>query len=393
MASYKSYTIPAPNSALECQENDLQQTIENLPSNGGLVKVRFAGVCHTDIHYYEGGYTLSAGESLEFKDRPGLGYPKVPGHEVCGEVYALGTRVALDDSAAVKVGDLVCVFAWMGCDECEACSVEETAHCTGGSREMGISIDGGYAQFVVVPHFRYLLPLPAKVPMELGCTLSCGCLTAYTACKTAIANVPDLILKTAPCLRIAVIGLGGVGQWALKLLPLLVKEDLRYRNSRCTLHITGVDCDDARLDRFLENTSITDKFVFDRSKPSGVLAQELLGTSDGFFHSVIDFVNNPATFSFGNTTLRKFGVLIAVGLFGGSGEVCLPLLALQRQKIIGIQTGSLRDFKELLTFLNRLQNTVEGPSIIVYPLSECMKALNDLKEGRVKGRAVLKCFV
>ena len=231
MATWKSYVIPGPQEPMQSVEKSLDETIKSLPKKGGLVKVHYAGVCHSDLHYHEGSFKLSETEKLEFQTRPGFGYPKVPGHEISGEVYALGSEVGAGD-CSVAIGDKVCVFSWVGCDECLACSEGETGSCSGKRQEIGMCIDGGYAQFVVVPHVRHLLPLPSNVPMELACTLSCGCLTAYNACKTAIANIPDVVLRTSSTINVAIIGLGGLGQWALKAVSIAISK----QSSRKTTH-------------------------------------------------------------------------------------------------------------------------------------------------------------
>ena len=381
MAFYKSYFVPAPNGGLICKETSLKDTVDNIPEKGSIVKIEYAGVCHSDIHYYEGGYPLSQSETFEFAKRPGYGYPKVPGHEVSGVVYALGRSVP--PKCGIQIGDQVCVFAWMGCGKCVACDNDETAHCTGSGKDLGMSIDGGYAQYLVVPDYNNLVPFPSYLSMELGCTLSCGCLTAYNSCKTAIDNVSDVILKRSS-LKVAVIGLGGVGQWAMKLLPMLFQQ-------QSTFTVTGIDLDEIRLRSFVEAGDLNDMFVMQKTKPVEVLVEDMLAHAGTPFNVVMDFVNNPLSFKFGTRILGKWGVLVSVGLYGGSGEVCLPVLALKTQKIIGIHTGSLKEFKELVTILKDLKNPIKGPAITVYQLDDCMKALNDLKEGKISGRAVLKC--
>ena len=386
MANYKSYVIPEPNEALRCVEKNLEEAISNIPKKGSVVKIHCAGVCHTDLHYFEGGYSLSDTEVFEFKSRPSYCYPKVPGHEVSGEVYALGEAVPVD--CGIAVGDKVCVYPWMGCEDCIACEEGENGHCSIGGKELGFCIDGGYAQFAVVPHYRNLFPLPSNVSMELGSTLGCGCLTAYNACKTVVDSFSELmVFRCSSQLKIAVVGLGGVGQWALELLPMLLPQDQRNK-----LQITGFDIDPNRLEKFAKNGSIAGQIVLERSKPADVLVRETVERLAGStFHAVMDFVNNSTTFKLGNRILGKYGVLVAVGLFGGSGEVRLPPLAIMRQRIIGIQTGNRKSMQNLLKFLGDIEVPVKGPAIQVYQLSDCMQALKDLRDRKAEGRIILKC--
>lgn len=371
---------------MQCKERSLDNL--EIPANGGLVKVLYAGVCHSDIHYCEGEYKLSDNEQLQFFNRPGYAFPKVPGHEVCGVVAGLGSGVP--HSYGVSVGDRVCIFSWMGCGKCECCNNGDTDCCRSLRRqELGMVYDGGFSQYVVVPDYRTLLHTPDTIPSELACTLSCGCLTTYNACKTMLDNIPNVILKSVSELHVAVIGLGGLGQWCLKLLPLLIKS--RGLQPDC-LRITGIDVSDERLEPHYRSKSIASKFVIDGSKLIADIEKDILSNVKGApFHAVIDFVNNPLTFTTANRIILGHGVLVSVGLFGGSGEVRLPLLALKRHKIIGVQTGSLNSFRELLEFVGGIGNDLEGPSIDVYPLSECNEVIKELKKGKIRGRAILKC--
>ncbi len=383
MAFYKSYFIPAPNGGLHCRETSIQDTVDNVPDTGSIIKVQYAGVCHSDIHYYEGGYTLSENETLEFAARPGYGYPKVPGHEVSGIVHTLGGNVP--PGCGVCIGDKVCVFAWMGCGNCAMCDTDETSYCVGSHTELGMCIDGGYTQYLIVPHYKYILPVPSNISMELGCTLSCGCLTAYNACNVAIGNVPGVIMKNASSFKIALIGLGGVGQWAMKILPFLLSKCQQQPNFK----ITGIDIDQIRLNGFHKSGDLNDIFVMQKTKPINIQVGDILSNVETPFNVVIDFVNNPSSFKFGTGILGAGGVLVSIGLYGGTGEVCLPLLALKKQKIIGVQTGSLKEFKELITLLQ--DSNITGPTITMYQLDDCMQAMSDLKAGNIPGRAILKC--
>ena len=386
MAFYSSYFIPKPKTDLKHRECSLEETVSNIPKNGCLVKVHYAGVCHTDLHQLEGGYQLSDTEFMSFADRPGYGYPRVPGHEVSGVVYSLGADVCPNSS--VMVGDKVCVFAWMGCGSCSMCEIKQSSFCTGSSScELGMCIDGGYMQYVIVPHVKYVLPVPSNVSMELGCTLSCGCLTAYNASRAAICNIPEPFHKVSSQLKVCIIGLGGVGQWTAKLLPLVISQGKIHK-----LQITGIDVAEMKLDNLKRTGILGETFLIDKSKPVKAQAQGILASTGAGFHAVIDCVNNSATFELATLLLRNGGVLVSVGLFGGTGTISLPLLPLRRHKIIGIQTGSLKDFEDLLMFLESLEAPVEGPQLTIYSLEDCMKAVNDVKEGKMNGRALLKCI-
>ena len=379
--TFRSYFITSPGVDLQCLKINLDEIIANLSADGVLIKVCSAGVCHSDLHQWEGGYRLSETEEIRFSDRDGYGFPKVPGHEVSGTVYAFGKNVQ-----RLGIGDQVCIYAWMGCGVCEMCLNEEDCFCAGSANELGFCIDGGYAEYVLIPHHRYILPLPKSISMDLGATLSCSCLTAYNACKAVVSNIPEAFLNNSSVeLKVGVIGVGGLGQWALELLPLIVSQELCRK-----LSITGIDINREKLESLKTTGLIQNTFPIVQSLPIEKQAEELIARVDSPYHAVIDFVNDPKTFDLGVRLIGNGGVLVPVGLFGGTGTLQLPLVALKRRRIIGIHTGTLKEFKKVLKFVEANASSIKGPEITHYKLEDCTKALTDLKERKVTGRAVLK---
>src|ERR1700722_8976416 len=86
-----------------------------------LIKVKAAGVCHSDLHIGEGVYDLGHGRKpLSLKDR-GVSLPRTMGHETVGEVLAFGPDLEAGDKAELKVGDIALVYPWLGCGKCETC--------------------------------------------------------------------------------------------------------------------------------------------------------------------------------------------------------------------------------------------------------------------------------
>src|ERR1700732_1703174 len=86
-----------------------------------LIKVKAAGVCHSDLHIWEGGYDLGHGRKpLSLKDR-GINLPLTMGHETVGEVLAFGPDVKPSDQGDIKLGDVGLVYPWMGCGKNAGC--------------------------------------------------------------------------------------------------------------------------------------------------------------------------------------------------------------------------------------------------------------------------------
>src|SRR3984893_17541646 len=86
-----------------------------------LIKVKAAGVCHSDLHIWEGGYNLGHGRKpLSLKDR-GVSRPLRMGHETVGEVLGCGPDAQKDNKGGIKVGDIALVYPWIGCGQCATC--------------------------------------------------------------------------------------------------------------------------------------------------------------------------------------------------------------------------------------------------------------------------------
>jgi len=117
-----------------------------------VLRVLAAGVCHTDLHVWEGFYDLGGGKKAMLADR-GVRLPLTLGHETVGEVVAVGP-----DAAGVAVGQRRLVYPWIGCGKCGPCGRDEENLCA-APQYLGIFRPGGYGDHVRVPHPRYLLDL------------------------------------------------------------------------------------------------------------------------------------------------------------------------------------------------------------------------------------------
>ena len=386
---YTAFSITSSEEPLNCQKRSLEDAIANLPPLGALVRVQAAGVCHSDLHQWkEGGVRLSETEIFKYATRPCYGFPKIPGHEVAGRVHAFGSGVKPGDTEpSVNIGDRVSIYPWMGCGECASCNNRDDSYCTSKNRyELGMCIDGGYAEYVSIPHHKYLLPLPLDITSELGAMLGCSCLTAYSAVKSALSAIPSPLLSGLPSTCIAVIGIGGLGQWALALMPLLLPAQLK------NCYTVAVDTSYEKLEEAKRFDGICNTFLLDTSVSATEESNRFKTAHNNLrgFNAVLDFVNNPFTFEFSMEALGSGGVLAAVGLFGGTGSFALPLLTLKRLKIIGIQTGSRKEMQEVMNLVSSNVDRVKVPDLTFYRLEQCMEALNDLELGRIRGRAVLR---
>ena len=347
----KSAKIPGPNEPLVIDES------ENPKPHGTqvLIKVKSEGVCHSDLHLWEGGYDLGDGQFLKVTDR-GVKYPVTPGHEIVGTVQEIGENVS-----NVVVGDDVLVFPWMGCGECPACDTGNENLCD-TPKSMGLFQNGGYADHTLIPDSKYLAKLDGVDP-DAATSLACSGLTAYTAIKKANQNSPEFIV---------IVGAGGLG-----LMGVQIASEITKAKIICT------DLDDAKLETAKEMGA---HFTINSKDPKTV--QKILSLcNEKGADSVVDFVNAPPTVKTGLAVLRKRGNLVLVGLFGGSIELSLVTIPLKSIIIQGAYTGNYSDMVELLELARK---GVINPVISKrYSLDEAGTALEDLKARKIIGRAVI----
>ena len=347
----KSARIPGPNEPLEVIDLETPQPQDNQE----VVKVKAVGVCHSDLHLWEGGYDLGDGQFMKVTDR-GVKYPVTPGHEIVGTVEEMGSNVK-----DYSKGDEVLVYPWIGCGECPACKVGNENLCD-APKSLGVFQDGGYSDFALVPHYKYLAKLSGVDP-ESATSLACSALTAYNAIKKANANSPEFLV---------IIGAGGLGLMGVQIAHAIT-----------SAKIICVDFDDKKLETAKEMGA---DFVIN-SKDTETSQKIISICNEKGADSVVDFVNAPPTAKLGISVLRKRGNLVLVGLFGGSLELSLVTIPLKSITIQGAYTGNYNDMVELLDLTRK--GTINPKITKRYALSEANTALEDLKARKILGRAVI----
>jgi D-arabinose 1-dehydrogenase-like Zn-dependent alcohol dehydrogenase len=316
-----------------------------------LVRITRAGVCHSDLHIWEGYFDLGGGKRFYVKER-GCIPPFTLGHEPFGIVEALGPR-----AKGVKVGQKRIVYPWIGCGNCAVCKAGQDNYCVSGTRFLGVNRPGAYSTHVLIPHPRYLVDA-AGIDDAFAATLACSGLTAYSAS----AKLPAL----GPQDRVAVLGCGGLGLIGISVL-----------RAKGVKHIVGCDIDDAKLAAAAKqgakttvNTQVQDSI------------QKLQGIA-----AAIDFVGSPATAALGIAALRKGGRYVICGLYGGELVHPLPPIAQRAIGIIGSYVGNLQELKEVVALAKK--GKIKQTPVETRPAEEANRALEDLKAGRVVGRVVL----
>src|ERR1700756_5035951 len=326
-----------------------------------LIRVKAAGVCHSDLHIWEGGYELGHGRKpLSLKDR-GVSLPRTMGHETAGEIVAFGPDVTESDKHGLKIGTVALAYPWLGCGKCPTCLAGEENMCAVRPYALGVYCDGGYADHMTVPHPKYLIDLKGLDPVTAA-PYACSGVTTYSALRKVESDLGSPIV---------IFGAGGLGLMALSLLKAMGGKGAIV-----------VDIDAKKREAAERAGALA---AVDGKAPDA-LAQ-LAQKAGGPIRAVIDLVGNAQTTQLGFDCLTKGGKLVIVGLFGGGATWALPLIPIKAVTIQGSYVGNLRETKELLD----LVRTKKVPPIPVspMPLNKANDALVDLQKGRLFGRAIL----
>ena len=346
----KAAQITEPNKPLKISEIDT-------PTPTGkqvLVKVKAVGVCHSDLHLWEGGYDTGDG-FMKVTDR-GVKFPVIPGHEVVGTVAEIG-----DSVEGVNIGDDVLVYPWIGCGNCPTCEKGDTNLCE-APQSLGVFQDGGYAEYLLIPDYKFLAKI-SGIDLEGAASLACSGLTAYTAVKKAISNSPENIL---------IVGAGGLGLMGVQIAKAL-----------SSAKIICADLTDEKLQKAKEMGA--DHIV--NTKDSMASKNIMSICSEKGVDSIIDFVNAPSTVKLDLSIIRKRGNIVLVGLFGGAVDLPLVSIPLKAITIQGAYTGNYNDMIELLDLAKR--GVIKPIVSKRYSLDEVNTALEDLKNRKVIGRSVI----
>jgi propanol-preferring alcohol dehydrogenase len=320
-----------------------------------VLRVMAAGVCHSDLHIWDGYYDIGGGQKLQLLER-GIKLPLTMGHENVGEVVAVGP-----DAKGVSVGDVRLIHPWMGCGECKVCKRGDENLCVKPC-SVGIHRGGGFATHLLVPHPRYLFDIGSLSP-ERAAPLACSGVTAFGA----LDKLGDA-LKEEP---VVMIGAGGVGLMALALHAKMGGKSAIV-----------VDIDPAKREAAkLAGAS----HVIDGSAKDA--ADQVKAATGGGAWSVVDFVGAGPTVKLGVDATTKGGKVIVVGLFGGEVTVPTPFFPIKAMTIQGSYVGSLNEMAGLLDLV-KARGAPDVP-VATRPMDQVNAALNDLRVGKIIGRVVM----
>jgi uncharacterized zinc-type alcohol dehydrogenase-like protein len=300
------------------------------------VSVTHCGVCHTDIHAIDDYYGITT-------------FPFVPGHEIVGHVTATGPAVT-----SLKEGDRVGI-GWQGrsCGKCEWCLKGETQLCMEIEDTTVMVPYGGFSTSVIADS-RFVYPLPPTMPSEIAAVLMCAGVTVYSALQTYL---------TSPQLKVAILGVGGLGHLAIQFAHALGCE------------VTAISSTPTKKDQalgfgadyFIDTNDITNirKVYFS-------------------YDLVICTTNDGTNLNLLLNTIKKRGRLVMVG-FPDINLNSTNLVA-HDLSITGSLLGNPSTMQAMLSFAQEHGIT---PLVELMPMSQVNEALQKVKENKARYRIVL----
>ena len=336
MSIIKSYAASEAGAELELQEFDAG---ELLPEDVE-VKVEYCGICHSDLSMIDNEWGFSQ-------------YPLVPGHEVIGRVHALGSAA---QNKGLKVGQRVGIgWTARSCGHCDACISGNQVNCQEGSVPT-IMNRGGFADKIRA-NWQWAIPLPESIDIESAGPLLCGGITVFK---------PLLMHHVTATSRVGVIGIGGLGHIAIKLLHAMGCE------------VTAFSSNPSKKEEVLKMGA--DKVVNSRDP-------EALNALAGQFDLIINTVNVDLDW------MPYFQALAYGGNFHSVGAVMKPFqvpaftLISGDRSVSGSATGSPHELRSLMKLAGRAK---VQPQIELFPMSKIKEAIQHVRDGKARYRVVLK---
>jgi alcohol dehydrogenase, propanol-preferring len=313
-----------------------------LDSHEVLIEVEACGVCHSDLHVADGDWPQIV---------PITKRPLILGHEIAGRVVEKGKSVT-----DLEVGDHVGVpWVHWTCGECEFCREGNENLCV-KQQITGVTVDGGYAEFVKAPA-SHALKIPDGLSSIDAAPLFCAGVTVYRALRRA---------KIQPGQRLAVFGVGGLGHLAVQI------------GKGLGAIVTAIDVSEEKL---VHARALGASATLNAATANVV--KELRGAG---MHAALVTSAARKAYDTAFPCVRPGGTLLVVGL--PSESICFPpiVMAALEVRIQASSVGTRQDMREVLAMAAagkvRCQTTAR-------PLAEVNQVLDQLRRGQVAGRIVL----
>lgn len=312
-----------------------------------LVRVKAAGICHSDAHYRAG---VSPVRSL----------PLTLGHEVAGVVEETGSQV---DN--VKPGDRVCLHYMVTCGDCYYCSTGNEQFCTSGAM-IGKHRDGGYAEYISVPSGNGF-PLPDELSFEEGAVLMCSSATSFHALRKA---------EVKPGEAVVIFGVGGLGMSAIQLA-----------RAFGALDVYAVDVDEKKLE-------VAEGFgAVPVNARAGDPVEELRRLTGGRGVDVaLELVGLPLTMRQAVQSLAIFGRAVIAGITDRTFEIApYADLLMKEAQVIGASDHLAQELPLLLEMVRRQLLDLSPVITATIPLDA--EAINEVLDRLERGEAGVRTAI
>jgi 2-desacetyl-2-hydroxyethyl bacteriochlorophyllide A dehydrogenase len=302
-----------------------------------LVRIKAAGICHSDVHYRAGVAPVR--------------YPLTLGHEVAGVIEEAGS-----DVTNVKAGDRVCLHYMVTCGDCLYCSQGNEQFCTSGEM-LGYHRDGGYAEYIVLPA-RGAFPLPNEIPFEDGAIMMCSSATSFHALHKGRLKAGE---------SVAVYGVGGLGMSAVQLA-----------RAFGALDVFAVDINPAKLKRAEGLGAVP----INAAETDPVAEIKRLTGGRGV-DVALELIGLPLTMQQSVASLAKLGRAVIVGVTDKTFEVApYTQLISTEGEIIGSADHLAQELPTLIELARRGELDLSGVVTGTVPLDgDAINAAMDRLEG------------
>jgi propanol-preferring alcohol dehydrogenase len=329
--------------------------VEDPKAGPGEVVVRIggAGACQSDLHLMH----------QPPSDRLAWAPPFTLGHENAGWVHELGAGVV-----GLETGQPVAIYGPWGCGQCARCQFGIETLCEnlaaapvpGGGG--GLGMDGGMAEYMLVPSARHLVPLPDGLTPQLAAPLSDAGLTPYHAVRRSLS-------KLVPGSTAVVIGVGGLGHLGVQIL-------------KATTAARVIAVDTRAEARELATAAGADSTLLADADTVDAIRDETHGLGADV---VLDFVGSTSSLEQAAGAVRTFGDLTIVGIAGGTLPVTWALPAHE----VSVQSTYWGSRPELAEVLDLAARGLIRPHVTTFTLDEALDAYRQLEDGALTGRAVI----
>jgi len=310
-----------------------------------VVRIGGAGLCRTDLHIIDGWFADAIPADL----------PLVLGHENAGWVHAVGPAVE-----HLAVGDPVICHPNLTCGVCRPCRVGDDMRCVSGPNLPGLMCAGGMAELFKTRARAVVKLPPGATPAEVAALADAG-LTAYHAVRKAVPGLGAGSFAVA-------VGAGGLGHIGIQCLKAMTPAS-----------VIAVDTSEEALK--LAVTWGADHEV----RADGQQARRVRDLTGPGADAVFDFVGEDSTISDSVAMLRPGGTYYLVG-YGGTVTLPTMQLVLGEITVAANLIGTYADLADLVTLADQGKVVLHSSR---YPLEAAGEAIDDLRHGRIRGRAVL----